>query len=562
MSSSNRSGWLFGPLPDLFLGTGLLYLLVLSGLLAWGTAAREAIPAASISYLVLIVSGSHYGGTLLRVYEHEAERRAYRFFTVYGTLAMLVVLMGALYSPMTGSILITVYLTWSPWHYTGQNYGISVMFLRRRGVEITPLAKRLLHASFVLSFLSVFLVMHAEGNSGRGDPLAFSKQELDRFQFIAIGFPGALRDLLMPAVALGYVASVVGAGTLLLRAASVRAVAPAALIMLTQAIWFSIPYLGSHFDLAARFPTLGAIEGETYQFYFVWVALGHAVQYLWITTYYARADQRWHGYGRYFAKVFVFGNAVWAAPVVLLGPDLLGRPDFDFGLAMCVAAAVNLHHFILDGAIWKLRNPKLAAILLRDSRETVGEGWVDGAAVWGRRLAWSLAGLFCLARIVPYVELDQRFPTALSQNDYSTAESILDRAAIYGRDSAILRLRLANQLVNSRTPARSLRHYRRGLDLHPQAEAFVRYGVLTERLQGTDRAVVAWERGIGEFPNDFDLLMHLGEGYLRLARPGVALSYLERAVIVRPEHEVARKDLAKARARLRLVEGRTVPDGS
>ena len=550
MSSRNQGAWLFGLLPDLFLGTGLLYLVVLSGLLAWGTAAREVIPAAWISYLVLIVSGSHYGGTLLRVYEHETERRAYRLFTVYGTVAMLVVLMGALYSPLAGSILITVYLTWSPWHYTGQNYGISVMFLRRRGVEISPLAKRLLHASFVFSFLSVFLVMHAEGTGGRGDPLAFSMQGLDSFQFISIGLPGALRNFLMPAVALGYAVSVAGVGTLLLRAGGLRAVAPAALIMLTQAVWFSIPYLGSHFDLAASFPALGAIEGDTYQFYFVWVALGHAIQYLWITTYYARADSRWHGYGRYFAKVFVFGNAVWAAPVVLLGPDLLGRPDFDFGLAMCVAAAVNLHHFILDGAIWKLRNPKLAAILLRDTSELVGEKWATGAGVWGRRLAWSLAALFCAARIVPYIELDQRFPAALSNNDYSTAESILDRAAIYGRDSTVLRLRLANQLVNTRTPARSLRHYRRSLDLHPRAEAYVQYGTLTERIQGTERAVVAWERGIEEFPNDFDLLLYLGEGFLRLGRAEVALSYLERAVVVRPEDEEARKDLAEARVRL------------
>jgi hypothetical protein len=322
----------------LFLGTGLLYLVFASGLLAWGTGVREAIPAAWIGYLVLIVSGSHYGGTLLRVYEHETERRAYRLFTVYGTAIMLIVLVGALYSPIAGSLLITLYLTWSPWHYTGQNYGLAVMFLRRRGVEITPVAKRLLHASFVFSFLSVLITMHFEGGVGPKDPLGYRSLDIDKFQFISMGLPGSLRALLMPVVALGYVASVTAALTLLLRAGGARAVAPTALLMLTQAIWFSVPYLGSHFGLAAGIPILGEIGADSYQFYFVWVALGHAIQYLWITAYYARADQRWRGYGRYFTKVFVFGNAVWAAPVVLLGPDLLGRLDYGFGLAMCVAA--------------------------------------------------------------------------------------------------------------------------------------------------------------------------------------------------------------------------------
>ena len=557
MTTRNQAAWLFGPIPDLLLGGGLLYLLVLSGLLAWGPAAREILPAAWIAYLVLIFSGSHYGGTLLRVYEYGVERRTYRVFTVYGTVAMIAVLIAALYSPLLGSVLITVYLTWSPWHYTGQNYGIAVMFLRRRNVEVSPLAKKFLHASFVLSFSSVLLAMHVEGSGGQTDPLGFSSFDLDTFRFISIGLPGSLRNGLMPILGLGYVGSIVGAGILLTRNSGVRALGPTALIMLTQAVWFSIPYFGSYINLAQHFPALGAVEGETYRFYFVWIALGHSVQYLWITAYYARADRRWHGFGRYFAKVFLFGNAVWAAPVVLLGPDLFGRPDFDFGLAVCVAAAVNIHHFILDGAIWKLRNPRLAAILLGGPSNSVDDGSPTRTRVWGRRLAWSLAGLFCVARIIPYVEINQRFPTALAASDYSTAESILDRAALYGRDSTILRLQLANRLLKSETPARSLRHYRRSLDLRPHAEGYARFGTLTAKFVDIERAIFAWESGLEKFPNDFGLVRHVGEGLLHARRPKLALPYLERAVAIRPEDLNAKRALAETHARLlSTVRGR------
>jgi predicted amidohydrolase YtcJ len=75
MSTRNQQTWLFGALPDLLLSAGLLYLFIASGLIILSTGAREAIPAAWISYILLIISGSHYGGTLLRVYEDQAERK-------------------------------------------------------------------------------------------------------------------------------------------------------------------------------------------------------------------------------------------------------------------------------------------------------------------------------------------------------------------------------------------------------------------------------------------------------------------------------------------------------
>ncbi len=48
-----------------------------------------------------------------------------------------------LYSPTVGSWLLTLNLTWSPWYYTSQNYGIVLTYLHRRGVDVTPDLKRL-----------------------------------------------------------------------------------------------------------------------------------------------------------------------------------------------------------------------------------------------------------------------------------------------------------------------------------------------------------------------------------------------------------------------------------
>jgi hypothetical protein len=57
-------------------------------------------------------------------------------------------------------------------------------------------------------------------------------------------------------------------------------------------------------------------------------------------------------------------TAVWVVPVVLFAPEALGTFSFDAGLAMLVGSAANIHHFILDGVIWKLRSRPVARVLL------------------------------------------------------------------------------------------------------------------------------------------------------------------------------------------------------
>src|SRR5206468_3978265 len=120
-----------------------------------------------------------YGATLMRVYERRADRRSYVLFSVWATLLVVAAFVAGVYAPLVASWLFTIYITWSPWHYTGQNYGIAVLFLRRRGVPIAPLAKRALHASYALSFALTFLIFYGSFGTlsyspdATGDGVAF-----------------------------------------------------------------------------------------------------------------------------------------------------------------------------------------------------------------------------------------------------------------------------------------------------------------------------------------------------------------------------------------------------
>ena len=60
---------------------------------------------------------------------------------------------------------------WSPWHYTGQNFGVLMMFLRRAGVDVSAEERRRLH----LAFLASFIMLLAAFNTGASaDPLVLS----------------------------------------------------------------------------------------------------------------------------------------------------------------------------------------------------------------------------------------------------------------------------------------------------------------------------------------------------------------------------------------------------
>jgi tetratricopeptide (TPR) repeat protein len=137
----------------------------------------------------------------------------------------------------------------------------------------------------------------------------------------------------------------------------------------------------------------------------------------------------------------------------------------------------------------------------------------------------------------------------LQRSEFATAESILDRAAFYGRDSAVLRLQLANRLAKTPNPRRAIRNHWRSLELNPHASGFAQLGVLSEELLGIDEAVFTWQKGLEQYPDDFDLLSYTGSGLLKLRRPQAATAYLERAVAMRPEDERVSNLLAEARTR-------------
>jgi tetratricopeptide (TPR) repeat protein len=451
--------WLFGPAPDLLLGCGLLYALFFAVVFAVGDTGAW-LPTVLAPLLVLLFSSPHYGATIVRVYEERSERRRYAFFSVWVTAVIAAWFVASQHWAGAGSAMLTLYLTWSPWHYTGQNYGVAVMMLGRRGVALDAATKRWLHLGFVTSFAVFFCVIHESSvwAESRFLPLA-----AERVRFVPLGTP---RDLTAAALAVHGFAVVVSL-VHLFRCATARDLLPALALILSQTLWFTLPALALHAGLFAGRQPLGADVQIQVIF---WIAVAHSLQYLWVTAYYARSGSRWSGATPYAAKVFAAGTAVWLLPAALFGPDAFGGHADVAALPLMVASAVNLHHFVLDGAIWKLRGPIGRVLIRSESYAPVGEA--PPPRTWLRRATWGAAGACAVASLFIYATEHLALPRALAASERARAETMLDALALFGRDSAATRGHLGGLAAAAGNHQAAAAAFSRSIALSPSLEAY------------------------------------------------------------------------------------------
>ena len=500
--------WFFGPWPDLLFGCGLLYVWLFAMQSVAGPEMRRFAPFELAPFLSILFGMPHYGATLLRVYARREDRRRYALFGLWATAAMAALFVTGLHVVWVGSLLVTFYFTWSPWHYTGQNYGIALLFLRRRAVPVAPAAKRLLHASFVLSYALVFLALQG---SEPGTLAAPGNYVGTVYEYLTLGIPVVWRDAIATVVVAAYAASTASAGALLLRAAPARDLAPAALVVAVQSLWFLVP------TAAVVWGRLAWIEplDPTWRAYaFLWVSVGHFLQYLWITTYYTAAGESAGLRARYLAKSLVVGAAVWTLPPLLFAPGLLGRLPFDMGLALLTASVVNLHHFVLDGAIWKLRDGRVASLLLRQPHEP---GPRPEAAAGRRRRGLALGwGVGLASLLVALASAGEGFAgnRAFDRADFQRARLALARLVWLGQDSPKIRVSLAEHAQRFETLEAAREQIDRSLALWPTVEAWVALGRWYEEAGKPDEARRAYEQALALAPDDPGLRTRLGrEGF-------------------------------------------------
>ncbi|MBK7950606.1 MAG: hypothetical protein IPK00_18065 [Deltaproteobacteria bacterium] len=326
--------WLTGGLSILGMGSVLVWLLLFGGEVAFADADWIA--------LTILINSTHFLASYRLLYTSREAIRAHRWSTLYVPATLLATLVLAATSPQRDLVyaqlvfLSSVYLAW---HYTGQAWGMVSVASRLTGVDFTARERAMIR--FGMRTLLALHVLYAL--AGRLPPAAWIEPAL-YIRLYGWAFYGVC-GLAVASLFVGGVAFAIArrrTGRL-----PARAVLPWAALYLWYPFWYFVP---------------GG---------FLFVQLSHALQYLAfplrveVNRYAEQAPRT--ARARRLRAVVVYAGLVVAGGLVLNGAPLAAR-IFGEGwystadaraIFMAFTNCVAIHHYFVDGAIWKLRSPKV-----------------------------------------------------------------------------------------------------------------------------------------------------------------------------------------------------------
>src|SRR5215467_13791933 len=296
-------------LGTMFVGPLFDYLLI-GGLLSWAAGAVLFFGGYNFPdndpflwWAILVSNWAHFAASTVRLYTRPDAVKNWPVLTLaFPVLAVAVVTAALIVGEPFGRYLFALYLVWSPYHYSRQAYGLSVMYAYRSGGELEAAGKGLI---LPRTFYAAF---------------PFRQPVMQALTVLSLAAPAALwlwgrsrRAAALPLISL--------------------------VVIVSNAIWWT---LFNYFNA------------------FVWATVFHGLQYLAIVSIFHVKDQARRSTN---VRGWFFHTATFYVTCLILGwvlffrwPQaywLLGFPIVQSGLL--VTATINIHHFVVDAFIWRLR---------------------------------------------------------------------------------------------------------------------------------------------------------------------------------------------------------------
>lgn len=312
----------------LLLGPGAT--LLVSALYAALLAIRPGAATLLATGLSLFVLGPHYAATYRRAYSSLEILRAHPIVTLVVPVVLVAGAVLAVRSPRGfGPFYFLAYVAWSGYHYSGQSLGIAMLYPLRQKARLDAREKRLIALPLYVSWLVSLVGLMGAAASARNPAY-----EIVRDVFAPVRLPGwALGLALLPLVAsFGGVAQVA-------RERRRRGQPlPAAVygVILAQVAWFAFGVFNPVFNV-------------------ILVPVFHSLQYLALTGWHYTKGERRRGlwaFAGYFLSVLLLGLLINPGSLAIFVPKDGAEAPL---VAAAVISAINLHHFLMDGRIWRMR---------------------------------------------------------------------------------------------------------------------------------------------------------------------------------------------------------------
>ncbi|MFT5350725.1 MAG: hypothetical protein ACI909_001205 [Planctomycetota bacterium] len=301
-------------------------------------------------YLSWIINWPHFSMSTYRLYQSKSNMRQY---PVTSYLIPFVVLGGVALSfgfpSLVAPYFVKLFLLWSPYHFSGQTIGITVIYAMRCGIKLSRLDRRIL-AFFVFGTYFVSMIraeVSRQGNSFYG------------VDYPSIAVPQWMATISEYAM---WTALVLFVSALLFWCYRNKKIIPVIVLLpaATQYLWF-----------------VQSIYMPSFQEF---VPLLHSLQYIlvaWGLQLKEKLDVQGIAPSKHYVMTettrWVIINFIGGAILFYLLPFtgvVLGYSHL-FSIAIFFSA-IQIHHFFVDGVIWKLKNETVSHPLMMNVRDISG----------------------------------------------------------------------------------------------------------------------------------------------------------------------------------------------
>jgi hypothetical protein len=303
---------------------------------------------------VWVVNWPHFAATSYRLYQSSDTRNQFPITSYVVPILLGALAIAALASPQgVAPWLIKVFFIWSPYHFAGQTIGLALLYARRTGFPVSPL----LRWSLTWFCFAVFADTQVRFES-QPDPVLF-----EAITIPTLNMPGWVADLTnLAVIGLGLVLAYAVIETV--QRSSHRFPFILAVPVVAHLVWFKLS------------TSVWTLIG-----FFVFVNLFHSLQYLFV-AWFMQMKERQAITGQTGSPMSLLADtARWGALIVLVGAfmfrgsaELIAAvTNVQYGVALAVMVATfQIHHFFVDGVIWKLRSPHVGKALATSLDELLG----------------------------------------------------------------------------------------------------------------------------------------------------------------------------------------------
>jgi hypothetical protein len=344
-SLAKQSRWILnGPLDLFFVCGGAMWLLLIVCTVADVLGSHVGYAFSSFVLLsgALVFADSHNAATIVRFIDEPGLAARHPYVSILLPLLMVALLLPQILgNPQHLEIAVQAYLILIAQHVTAQAYGITMIYLRKSGLELSTRQVQVIKMAFTAMMISGIARQLSPGTSSFMGGQLSHLEIVPGFVAFAVGFAACIFFVIM-----------FGMLSRQAHKSGVRLHPGAMLLAVNTLLLYTIV------------PAVGLLALLAPAFF-------HGTQYLAVTTAHAMKshpnDLAASAPAVVASKLFTGDNVFYWTKVLSLGavlymviPMLLSKLGFSATTAMAaVFCTVNFHHFVADAVIWRRRNPNL-----------------------------------------------------------------------------------------------------------------------------------------------------------------------------------------------------------